>query len=240
MIVKILTEGGEMKPGPVLSQKLGPAGINIGEVIQKVNEATKNFQGLKVPVEIDVDLGTKDFEVKVFSPPVSELLKREIGITKGSGVQKKIYVANASIEQVISVSKTKFPNMLSKSLKSAVKTIVGTCGSLGILIENKTPIEIQEEINQGKYDSEITKEKTETSAEKKAKLDAYFSKVKAEQEKIIQQEQAAKEAAEAEKTTEAAGTATTATEEKAPAKTEEKASVKTPAKEEKKPGKSKK
>lgn len=235
MIVKILIEGGEMKPGPVLSQKLGPAGINLGQVIQRVNEATKNFQGLKVPVEIDVDLGTKDFEVKVFSPPVSELLKREIGITKGSGAQKKIYVANASIEQIISVSKTKFPNMLSKSLKSAVKTVVGTCGSLGILIENKTPIEIQEEINQGKYDDEITKEKTETSKEKKAKLEAYFSKVKAEQEKIIQQEQAAKEA-EAEKTTEAA----LSTEEKVPAKAEEKVPAKTPAKEEKKQGKSKK
>ena len=50
MQVKILAEGGSMKPGPALSQKLGPAGINIGQVIQKVNEATKNFKGLKVPV----------------------------------------------------------------------------------------------------------------------------------------------------------------------------------------------
>ena len=68
MIIKILADGGAMQPGPALSQKLGPVGININQVITKVNEATKNFKGLKVPVELDVDAGTKAFEVKVFSP----------------------------------------------------------------------------------------------------------------------------------------------------------------------------
>ena len=76
MQIKLLVEGGSMKPGPALSQKLGPAGINVNEVITKVNEATKNFKGLKVPVELEVDLSTKDIEVNVFSPPVSELLKK--------------------------------------------------------------------------------------------------------------------------------------------------------------------
>ena len=146
MQIKILAEGGSMSPGPALSQKLGPAGININQVIQKVNEATKNFKGLKVPVELSVDPSTKEFEIKVFSPPVSGLLKSELGIEKGSGAQEKIKVANASIEQIINVAKTKYSNMLSKDLKSAVKTVVGTCGTLGILIENKSPFEIEKEI----------------------------------------------------------------------------------------------
>ena len=107
------------------------------------SEATKNFSGLKVPVELNVDAGTKEFEIKVFSPPVSELLKKELGITKASGAQKKIQVANASIEQIISVAKRKLPNMLCKDLKSAVKTIVGTCASSGILIESKPAVEIE-------------------------------------------------------------------------------------------------
>ena len=47
MNIKLLVEGGEMKPGPALSQKLGPAGININQVIQKINDATKNFPGMK-------------------------------------------------------------------------------------------------------------------------------------------------------------------------------------------------
>ena len=76
MQIKLLVEGGEMQPGPVLSQKLGPAGINIGSVIQKVNDATKAFKGMKVPVEVDIDVATKDIHVLVFSPPVAELLKK--------------------------------------------------------------------------------------------------------------------------------------------------------------------
>jgi len=197
MQIKVLTEGGSMKPGPALSQKLGPAGINMGQVISKINEATKSFAGLKVPVELDIDTAAKTFSVKVFSPPVSELLKKELKIDKGSNAQKKIRVANASIEQIISVAKTKMPNMLSKNLKSAVKSVVGTCISLGTLIENKSAKEIIEDINAGIYDEEIQAEKTETSSDKRKKLDQYFSEVKAEQEKILQQEQAAKEAAEA-------------------------------------------
>jgi large subunit ribosomal protein L11 len=196
MQVKLLVEGGDMQPGPALSQKLGPAGINIGQVIQKVNEATKNFTGMKVPVEIDIDT-SKNIEIKVFSPPVAELLKKELGIEKGSGLHKKTKVANASIEQIISVSKTKLPNMLSRNLKTAVKSILGSCLSLGILVENKSPVEVIREIEEGKYDEEIQEERTETPTEKKEKLDAYFAKILAEQEKIKQQEEAAKAAAEA-------------------------------------------
>jgi large subunit ribosomal protein L11 len=199
MQVKLLVEGGSMQPGPTLSQKLGPAGINVGEVIQKVNETTKDFKGMKVPVELDINTNTKNIEVKVFSPPASELLKKELGIEKGSGLQKKMQVANASIEQIISVAKTKLPNLLSKDLKAAVKTVVGNCVSLGVLVENKPAVEVVREIEEGKYDKEIKEERTETSEEKKKELDEYFEEVRLEQEKIKKQEEAAKEASEEEK-----------------------------------------
>jgi len=195
MIIKLLAEGGAMKPGPALSQKLGPAGIPINQVIQKINEATEDFNGLKVPVELDIDLKTKKFEVKIFSPPVSELLKKELGIAKGSGLQLKTQVANASIEQIISVAKTKMQNLLCNDLKSAVKVVVGTCVSLGVLIENKPAKEIENDIKEGKYDKEISQIKTETSPEKKKILSDYFKEVQRKQELILKQEQAAKEAA---------------------------------------------
>jgi|TARA_B100000315_G_scaffold253990_1_gene294033 large subunit ribosomal protein L11 len=198
MKIKLLAEGGNLSAGPSLSQKLGPIGLNMNQVIQEINKTTNEFKGLKVPVELDINPSTKEFEVKVFSPPVSELLKKELGIEKGSGAQKKIQVANASIEQIISVTKTKLPDMLSKDLKAALKTVVGTCTALGILIENKSPSEIQEEIEQGKYDKEIQEEKTQTDEEKKQNLEEFFSEVKAKQDLIIKQEQMAKEA-EAEK-----------------------------------------
>ena len=196
MIIKLLAEGGAMKPGPALSQKLGPAGIPINQVIQKINEATEDFKGLKVPVEIDIDVKTKKFEIKISSPPVSELLKKELGITKGSGMQLKTVIANASIEQIISVAKTKMQNLLCKDLKSAVKVVTGTCVSLGVLVENKPAKDTEKDIEAGKYDKEIAQVKTEASPEKKKILEDYFKEVLKKQELILKQEQAAKEAAE--------------------------------------------
>ncbi|MBS3086247.1 50S ribosomal protein L11 [Candidatus Pacearchaeota archaeon] len=199
MQIKLLVEGGNMQPGPVLSQKLGPLGMNMGQVIQKINDATKNFEGLKVPVELEINPSTKHFDVKVFSPPASELLKKELGLEKGSGDHKKIKVANASIEQIINVAKTKLPNLLSKDFRSAVKTIVGSCVSLGVLVENKPAKEVEKEIDEGKYDNEILNEISKTPEEKKKKIDAFFAKVKADQEKVLKQEEEAAKAAEAEK-----------------------------------------
>lgn len=214
MQIKILTEGGAMKPGPALSQKLGPLGINISQVIQRVNEATSAFTGLKVPVELDVNPKTKNFEIRIFSPPVAELLKKELGIQKGSGAHKKLQVANASIEQIILIAKTKSGNLLSKDLKSAVKTVVGTCNSLGILIDNKSPKIVEEEIEEGKYNKEIKEGRTETPPEKKAKLKEFFDALSSKQQKELKAEEAAAAAASEEKKAEPAAPPA----EKAPAK----------------------
>ena len=201
MEIKLLVEGGAMQPGPALSQKLGPAGINLGKVIQEVNDATNGFKGMKVPVLLDIDMGTKEFEVTVSSPPASELIKKELGVEKGSAEQGKMQAANASIEQIISIAKTKMGGMLAKDLKAAVKSIVGTCTSLGILVESKLASEIGEEIDSGKYDKEINEEKSETSPEKLKKLEKEFSEIHAKQEQAKKDEEeaaAAEEAAKAE------------------------------------------
>ena len=85
-----------------------------------------------------------------------------------------------------------------------MKTVVGTCVSLGILVESKPAKEIEIKIDEGKYDQEIKEEKTETSSEKKAKLEGYFSDVHKKQEELIKQEQAEKEAEEEKKAEEGA------------------------------------
>ena len=78
MIVKLLVEGGNMTPGPAIAQQLGPMGINIGQVISKINQATAGFKGTKVPVELDINPKTKSYDIMVFSPPVAELIKKEL------------------------------------------------------------------------------------------------------------------------------------------------------------------
>ncbi len=183
MNVKLLIDGGAMKPGPAVSQKLGPAGININEVISKVNEVTAGFAGMQVPIEINVDVENKTFEVEVFSPPISGMLKKEAGIQKGSGLQNKINSANLAIEQVIKVANSKMQNLLARDLKAAVKMTLGSCGTLGILVENKKASEVSEDVDEGKYDKEISEVKTEVSEEKKKALNDYFKPLKARQEK---------------------------------------------------------
>ncbi|MBM3233487.1 50S ribosomal protein L11 [Candidatus Pacearchaeota archaeon] len=196
MIIKLLIDGGDMKPNAAISQKLGPLGINIGKVISDVNKATSGFKGMKVPVELDVNPKTKSFSVSVFSPPTAELLKKELGIELASGMAKKLKVGNLSIEQIIKIAKIKQENMTSSSLKAAVRSVVGSCVSLGILIENKEAKEIEKEILQGVYDSEINSEKSEASEDKKKNLSEFFSKLKSKQDEMLKKEEEAKKAEE--------------------------------------------
>ncbi len=200
MIVKLIVEGGDMKPGPAVAQQLGPLGINLGKVISDVNSSTSGFKGTKVPVEIDVDPKTKSYKIKVFSPPVAELIKKELGLEKGSGDAGKYKVGNIAIERIINLAKTKSSSLLAKNLKSAVKLIVGTCVSLGVLIDNKSAKEIEKDIDSGKYEKEILEEITSPSEEKIKQLKEFYSAVKEKQDKeqkAIAEAKAAEEAAKA-------------------------------------------
>lgn len=197
MKIKLLIDGGDMKPGPAIAQQLGPMGINMGKVISNVNEATKEFRGMKVPVELDVDKKTKNFTIHTSSPPTSELIKKELGLEKGSEKHNEVKVGNASIGDIIKIAKIKHPNMLEKDLKSAVKSVLGTSASIGILVENENPNELIKKINQGKFEKEIEQGLIETSKEKRQELNDYFSNLKAEQEAKAEALKKATEEAEA-------------------------------------------
>ncbi len=204
MKVNLLVDGGAMTPGPALAQKLGPLGIDIGKVISDVNKATLSFKGTKVPVELDVDTSKKTYTISVSTPPIAELLKKELSAEKGSGDHKNLQIGNIAIEQVIKVAKTKLPGMLERNLKNAVKTVVGSCVSLGVLIENKPAKQVAVEIQEGVYDKEIASEETEVSTEKRKSLDKYFSDIKLKQEALKKKAEEEKALAEQEKTKEAA------------------------------------
>ena len=205
--IKLLVEGANMTPSPTIAQTLGPMGIPIGNVISQVNEATKEFKGITVPVNLDVDAGTKEFTIEVLSPPASELIKKELGIEKASGARLKQRVGNLSIEQLISLSKAKHDNMLSRTFLASLKSMVGTCQALGVLIESKEAKEIMEEINEGRYDQEIKEGKTDTSPEKRKELDAYFAKISEKQDAVKKAEEAEKAAEEEKKAAAAAAPA---------------------------------
>jgi len=197
MKVKLIVDGEKMQPGPTVAQQLGPMGVNLGKVIIDVNEATKGFSGMKVPVELDVNPKTKEYKISVFSPPVAELIKKEIAVEKGSGKPNSIKVGNIAFERLVAIAKTKMPDLLAKDLKSGIKLVVGTCVASGVLIDNKEPKEIEIEIDSGKYDKEIKEEITKVSEEKKARLEKFFTVRKAKQDKELKALEEAKAAEEA-------------------------------------------
>ena len=154
--ISSLVTGGEASAGPPLGPALGPMGVNILEIINAINEQTKEFQGMKIPVSVSVDSDTKKWEIEVGIPSASALLLKEAGIQKGSGTSGTEWIGEVSADMIAKVAKVKLETSYASSLKSVVKQIVGTCGSLGIKIEGKTPKEFTAEVNKGKWDSKFT------------------------------------------------------------------------------------
>jgi len=149
--VEVLVDGGKASAGPPLGPALGPLGLNIGKVIGEINEKTKAFAGMKVPVTIIVDTKTKDFKVTVGTPPTSSLILKELGLEKGPGDNATGSGINLSIEQAIKVANMKRDSLLSITLKDALNEVVGTAVSLHIKVDGKPAKEAQKLISEGHY-----------------------------------------------------------------------------------------
>ena len=157
-VVEALVSGGQATAGPPLGPALGPLGVNVLAIVNKINEITKSYSGMKVPVKITVDVETKEFEVSVGTPTTSALIVSELGIEKGSGTPKTQKIGNLSMEQIMRIAKVKGTELLAKNLKAAVKEVLGSCVSMGVTVEDKDPRELQKEIDEGKYDALLKKE----------------------------------------------------------------------------------
>src|SRR3989344_960309 len=192
--VEVLVEGGKATAAPPLGPALGPMGVIIGQVVSDINKKTASFAGMQVPVKIFIDKETKQYEIIIGTPPASGLIKKEVNLEKGSGKAKHEMVADILIEQVIKVAKMKETATLGKSLKEKVKEVVGTCQSMGILVEGKHAKETLRDVEAGLFDEEIRLEKIELTAEELAKLEEEKKKLaeelakrKAEFEKIAKE-----------------------------------------------------
>ncbi len=153
--ISSLVTGGGASAGPPLGPALGPLGVNIMEVIKAINEKTKDFEGMKVPVTVLVDPDTKKWDIEVGIPSAAALILKEAGIQKGSGASGTEWVGDVTIDIIAKIANTKLEKSYASSLKSVAKTIIGTCLTLGIKVEGKTPKEITAEITEGKWDEKL-------------------------------------------------------------------------------------
>ncbi|MBT4350980.1 50S ribosomal protein L11 [archaeon] len=164
-VVEALVNGGKATAGPPIGPALGPLGVNIGEVISQINSKTKDFVGMSVPVKIIVNTDDKSFKITVGTPPTSQLLIKEAKIKKGSSNPKTDFVADLKIEQVIKVSKMKEDALLGKENYHRVREVLGTCQSMGLMVEGKTAAETLVDVKNGAFKNKIDSGKTELTAE---------------------------------------------------------------------------
>jgi len=154
-IISVLVVGGEASAGPPLGPALGPLGVNVLGIVNEINKVTGDFKGMRVPVKIEVDQETKQFSVTVGTPTASALIVKEAGVPKGSGKPNTDLVGNVSFDKVLGIAKIKMGDSYAKSIKSAVKEVVGSCVSMGIKVEGTDPRQFMGQIEEGKWDKPI-------------------------------------------------------------------------------------
>ncbi len=148
-IVEALVSGGKATAGPPLGPSLGPLGINIKQVVDDINELTKEFDGMQVPIKVIVD-ANKNVTLEVGIPPTSALILKELGIEKGSSEDET--VGDLTIEQVLRVARMKKDKVLSYTPANAAKEIIGTCVPMGVTVEGMTPGAAQKAIGSGEIE----------------------------------------------------------------------------------------
>jgi large subunit ribosomal protein L11 len=137
--VSVLVEGGKAAAGATLGAALGPLGVNVGQVVQQINEQTKVFAGMRVPVVVRVDAATRSFTLVVGKPPVAAMLLREAGKEKGSGKPKTETVGDVSLEAVRKIAEAKESDLFGASIEERMNQVIGTCVSLGLSVGGEDP-----------------------------------------------------------------------------------------------------
>lgn len=132
--IKLQIPGGKATPAPPVGPALGQAGVNIMDFCKAFNARTAKDEGLIIPVVVTV-YADRSYTFITKTPPVAVLIKREVGIAKGSGEPNKNKVGRITLKQVESIAKLKMPDLNCESLESAVQTVKGTARSMGVEVD---------------------------------------------------------------------------------------------------------
>lgn len=152
--IKVLVEAGKANAGPPIGPALGPLGVNTMDVVNKINEDTKHLDGMQIPVKIHID-SKKKFTIELGSPQTGALIKKELGIKKGSSKAGTEVPGNLSFDQVLKIVNAKYSQLVSKTKKSAVKEILGSCRAMGLTVDNLPIAEVVKMVDHGDYDSKL-------------------------------------------------------------------------------------
>jgi large subunit ribosomal protein L11 len=129
--IKLQIPGGKATPAPPVGPALGQAGVNIMDFCKAFNAKTAKDEGLIIPVVITV-YADRSYTFITKTPPVAVLIKRAVGIAKGSGEPNKNKVGKITAKQVEEIARMKLPDLNAESLEAAIQTVRGTARSMGV------------------------------------------------------------------------------------------------------------
>ncbi len=131
--IKLQIEAGKATPAPPVGPALGSSGVNIMQFVKEFNDRTANQAGLIIPVVISV-YKDKSFDFITKVPPVAVLIKKTLGIQKGSGKPNKDKVAKITKEQVRAIAEQKMPDLNAATIEAAMSMVAGTARSMGVVV----------------------------------------------------------------------------------------------------------
>lgn len=132
-LVKVQLPAGQATPAPPVGTALGPHGVNIMDFVKQYNAATESQRGNIIPVEITI-FEDRSFVFITKTPPAPELIKKALGLDKGSAVPHRDKVGKLSREQLRSIAEMKMPDLNANDVEAAEKIIAGTARSMGITV----------------------------------------------------------------------------------------------------------
>ena len=132
--VKLQIPAGKANPAPPVGTALGPQGINIMAFCKEFNSRTQSQDGLILPVEITI-FADKSFTFILKTPPAAILIKKELGLEKGSGQPNRVKVGKLTKAQVRKIAEVKMPDLNCDTVESAMAMVAGAARSMGVEVE---------------------------------------------------------------------------------------------------------
>lgn len=133
-IVKIQAPGGKATPAPPVGPALGQHGVNIQDFVVRFNDMTKEMMGDIIPVEVTI-FDDRTMELKLKTPPASQLLLKAAKVSKGSSTPNTAKVGSVTKDQLRTIAERKMEDLSARDIDQAMKIIAGTARSMGITIE---------------------------------------------------------------------------------------------------------
>ena len=131
--IKLQVPAGKANPAPPIGPALGQHGVNIMEFCKAFNAKTANVGDMKIPVVI-TDYADRSFTFITKTPPATDLIKKAVGIEKGSARPNRDKIGHISRKQIEEIARTKMPDLNTTSLESAMRTIEGSARNMGLEI----------------------------------------------------------------------------------------------------------